>query len=45
MEILAAHGITAKRASALVRSGWLLRLGRGAYGLPGESGAWPTGKP
>ena len=37
MEILAAHGITAKRASALVRSGWLLRLGRGAYGLPGDT--------
>lgn len=37
MEILATHGITAKRASALVRSGWLLRLGRGAYGLPGDT--------
>ena len=37
MEVLAAHGITAKRASALVRSGWLLRLGRGAYGLPGDT--------
>ncbi len=37
MEILAAHGITAKRASALVRSGWLLRLSRGAYGLPGDT--------
>lgn len=37
MEILAAHGITAKRASALVRSGWLLRLGRAAYGLPGDT--------
>jgi hypothetical protein len=37
METLAAHGITAKRASALVRSGWLLRLGRGAYGLPGDT--------
>ena len=37
LEILAAHGITAKRASALVRSGWLLRLGRGAYGLPGDT--------
>ena len=37
MEVLAAHGITSKRASALVRSGWLLRLGRGAYGLPGDT--------
>lgn len=36
-EVLSAHGITAKRASALVRSGWLLRLGRGAYGLPGDT--------
>jgi hypothetical protein len=37
MERLAAHGITAKRASALVRSGWLQRLGRGAYQLPGDT--------
>jgi hypothetical protein len=37
VEILAAHGITAKRASALVRLGWLLRLGRGAYALPGDT--------
>ena len=37
VDILAAHGITAKRASALVRSGWLLRLGRGAYALPGDT--------
>jgi len=37
MEILAAHDITAKRASALVRSGWVLRPGRGAYGLPGDT--------
>jgi len=37
LELLAAHGITAKRASALVQSGWLLRLGRGAYGLPGDT--------
>ena len=37
VEILTAHGITAKRASALVRSGWLLRLGRGAYRLPGDT--------
>jgi hypothetical protein len=37
MEVLAAHGITAKRASALVRSGGLLRLARGAYGLPGDT--------
>ena len=37
VELLAAHGITAKRASALVRSGWLERLGRGAYQLPGDT--------
>jgi hypothetical protein len=37
IELLGVHGITAKRASALVRSGWLLRLGRGAYGLPGDT--------
>ena len=37
LDLLAAHGITAKHASALVRSGWLLRLGRGAYGLPGDT--------
>ena len=28
---------TAKRASALARSGWLLRQGRGAYGHPGDT--------
>ena len=33
---LAAHGITSKHASALFRSGWLQRLGRGAYSLPGD---------
>ena len=37
LDLLAAHGITAKHASALVSSGWLLRLGRGAYGLPGDT--------
>jgi hypothetical protein len=37
VELLVAHGITAKRASALVRSGWLQRLGRGAYQLPGDT--------
>ena len=36
-EILSAHGISAKRASALVQSGWLQRLGRGAYQLPGDT--------
>ena len=36
LELLAAHGITAKHASALLRSGWLQRLGRGAYSLPGD---------
>ena len=37
VELLVAHEITAKRASALVRSGWLQRLGRGDYGLPGDT--------
>jgi hypothetical protein len=37
IELLGAHGITTNRASALARSGWLLRLGRGAYGLPGDA--------
>jgi len=37
VELLAAHGITAKRASALAQSGWLQRLGRGAYQLPGDT--------
>ena len=37
IELLGAHGITTNRASALARSGWLMRLGRGAYGLPGDT--------
>jgi hypothetical protein len=37
LQLLASHGITAKRASALVRSGWLQRLGRGAYQLSGDT--------
>jgi len=37
LDLLAAHGITAKHASALVRSGWLQRLGRGAYSIPGDT--------
>lgn len=36
VELLASHGITPKHASALVRSNWLQRLGRGAYMLPGD---------
>lgn len=36
VDLLAAHGVTTKRASALVRSGWLQRLGRGAYQIPGD---------
>lgn len=31
------HGVTAFRASALARSGWLTHLGRGAYMLPGDT--------
>lgn len=29
-------GALIQHASALVRSGWLQRLGRGAYSLPGD---------
>jgi hypothetical protein len=31
------HGVSAFRASALARSGWLTHLGRGAYMLPGDT--------
>src|SRR5271156_6130680 len=31
------HGISAFRASALARSGWLTHLGRGVYMLPGDT--------
>jgi hypothetical protein len=34
---LAAHGVTAYRASALARSGWLEHVARGVYKLPGDS--------
>jgi hypothetical protein len=37
VDILSAHGVSAKRASALAQSGWLQRLGRGAYQLPGDT--------
>lgn len=36
VDLLEQQGISAKQASALVRSGWLQRLGRGAYRLPGD---------
>jgi len=35
--LLQEHGVTAYRASALARSGWLVHLGRGAYMLPGDT--------
>jgi hypothetical protein len=31
------HGVSAFRASALARSGWLIHLARGVYVLPGET--------
>jgi hypothetical protein len=34
---LLAHGVSNFRASALARSGWLTRLGRGTYMLPGDT--------
>ncbi|WP_331069647.1 type IV toxin-antitoxin system AbiEi family antitoxin domain-containing protein [Steroidobacter sp.] len=34
---LAKHGVTAYRASALARSGWLVHLARGVYMLPGDT--------
>jgi hypothetical protein len=34
---LQARGVSAFRASALARSGWLTHLGRGAYMLPGDT--------
>jgi len=36
METLRAHGIEAKAASSYAREGWLVRLGHGAYALPGD---------
>jgi hypothetical protein len=34
---LLSHGVSAYRASALARSGWLTHLGRGVYMLPGDT--------
>src|SRR6266436_2816072 len=34
---LLTHGVSAFRASALARSGWLAHLGRGVYMLPGDT--------
>lgn len=34
---LQARGVSAFRASALARSGWLVHLARGAYMLPGDT--------
>jgi hypothetical protein len=35
--VLARHGVSAFRASALARSGWLVHLARGVYMLPGDT--------
>lgn len=37
VDLLAKHGVTASRASALARSGWLVHLARGVYMLPGDT--------
>lgn len=37
IRVLAKHGVTSFRASLLARSGWLNRLGRGVYMLPGDT--------
>ena len=37
VDLLAEHGVTAYRASALARSGWLVHLARGVYMLPGDT--------
>lgn len=37
VDLLAKHGVTAFRASALARSGWLVHLARGVYMLPGDT--------
>jgi Transcriptional regulator, AbiEi antitoxin, Type IV TA system/Transcriptional regulator, AbiEi antitoxin N-terminal domain len=37
LPLLAKHGVNAFRASSLARSGWLLRLTRGVYMLPGDT--------
>ena len=37
LPVLAKHGVSAFRASALARSGWLVHLARGVYMLPGDT--------
>lgn len=37
LPLLAKHGVNAFRASSLARSGWLVRLARGIYMLPGDT--------
>lgn len=37
VDVLAKHGVTSFRASALARSGWLVHLARGVYMLPGDT--------
>jgi hypothetical protein len=37
LSVLATHGVNAFRASSLTRSGWLVRLARGVYMLPGDT--------
>jgi len=37
VDLLAKHGVSAFRASALARSGWLVHLARGVYMLPGDT--------
>jgi hypothetical protein len=37
VDLLAKHGVSASRASALARSGWLVHLARGVYMLPGDT--------
>lgn len=37
MQQLEAHGLSAKHASRLAQAGWLHRLGRGTYLLPGDT--------
>src|SRR4051812_45430023 len=36
-EVLAEYGVSAFRASALARSGWLVHLARGVYALAGDA--------
>lgn len=37
VQLLAKYGVSAFRASALARSGWLIHLARGVYMLPGDT--------